>query len=139
MTMLNDLMAITKGAEFTDHSNSYMQRIRIMFPNGYGASIIKGDGSYGVELAVITDEGLCYDTDITDDVIGNIENLEELINMHKKIGPDDYVIDAGANYDIISGTQRKWKLVIPKDVYIEDVIEDLKNFRFTFDGEDEDE
>ena len=49
------------------------------------------------------------------------------------------MIDAGANYDIVSGTQRKWKLVIPKDVYIEDVIEDLKNFTFTFDGEDEDE
>ena len=54
--------------------------------------------------------------------------------MHEKIGPNDYVIDAGANYDIVSGTQRKWKLVIPKDV-----IDDLKNFRFTFDGEDEDE
>ena len=59
--------------------------------------------------------------------------------MHKKIGPNDYVIDAGANYDIISGTKSKWKLVIPKDVYIEDVIEDLKDFTFTFDGEDEDE
>ena len=44
MTMLNELMAITKGAEFTDHSTADMQRIRIMFPNGYGASIIKGDG-----------------------------------------------------------------------------------------------
>ena len=59
--------------------------------------------------------------------------------MHKKIGPDDYVVDAGAKYDIVSGTQSKWKSVIPKDVYIEDVIEDLKDFRFTFDGEDEDE
>ena len=59
--------------------------------------------------------------------------------MHKKIGPDDYVIDAGANYDIISGTKSKWKLVIHKDVYIEDVLEDLKDFTFTFDGEDEDE
>ena len=85
MTMLNDLMAITKDAKFTDHSNSHMQRIRIMFPNGYGASIIKGDGSYGVELAVITDEGLCYDTDITDDVIGNIENLEELNGYLERI------------------------------------------------------
>ena len=72
MTMLNDLMAITKGAEFTDHSDSYIQRIRIMFPNGYGASIVKGEGSYGTELAVITSEGLCYDTEITDDVIGYI-------------------------------------------------------------------
>ena len=78
MTMLNELMAITKDAEFTDRSDADMQRIRIMFPNGYGASLIKGDGSYGLELAVITAEGLCYDTDITDDIIGNIENLEEL-------------------------------------------------------------
>ena len=85
MTMLNDLMAITKGAKFTDHSNSYMQRIRIMFPNGHGASIIKGDGSYGTELAVITAEGLCYDTEITDDVIGNIENLEELNGYLERI------------------------------------------------------
>ena len=133
MTMLNDLMAITKGAKFTDHSDSYMQRIRIMFPNGYGASIIEGDGSYGVELAVITAEGPCYDTDITDDVIGNIENLEELNGYLERIKALPSI------YDIVSGTQRKWKLVIPKDVYIEDVIEDLKNFRFTFDGEDEDE
>ena len=85
MTMLNDLMAITKDAKFTDHSNADMQRIRIMFPNGYGASIIKGDGSYGTELAVITAEGLCYDTDITDDVIGNIENLEELNGYLERI------------------------------------------------------
>ncbi len=85
MTMLNDLMAITKGAEFTDHSDSYIQRIRIMFPNGYGASIVKGEGSYGTELAVITSEGLCYDTEITDDVIGYIENLEELNGYLERI------------------------------------------------------
>ena len=85
MTMLNELMAITKGAKITDHSHAYMQRIRIMFPNGYGASIIKGDGSYGVELAVLSDEGVCYDTEITDDVIGNIENLEELNGYLERI------------------------------------------------------
>ena len=85
MTMSNELMAITKGAEFTDHSTADMQRIRIMFPNGYGASVVKGVGSYGVELAVITSEGLCYDTDITDDVIGNIENLEELNGYLERI------------------------------------------------------
>ena len=85
MTMLNELMAITKGAKFTDRSDAYMQRIRIMFPNGYGASIIKGDASYGVELAVITAEGPCYDTEITDDVICNIENLEELSGYLERI------------------------------------------------------
>ena len=85
MTMLNELMEITKDAKFTNHSDSRMQRIRIMFPNGYGASIIKGDGSYGVEMAVITDEGPCYDTDITDDVIGNIKDLEELNGYLERI------------------------------------------------------
>ena len=85
MTMLNELMEITKGAKITDHSTADMQRIRIMFPNGYGASVVKGVGSYGVELAVITSEGLCYDTDITDDVIGNIENLEELNGYLERI------------------------------------------------------
>ena len=34
---------------------------------------------------MITDEGLCYDTDITDDVIGNIENLEELNGYLERI------------------------------------------------------
>ena len=45
-----------------------------VFPNGYGASVIN-DG-YGresglFELAVLDSDGhLCYDTEITDDVIG---------------------------------------------------------------------
>ena len=51
----------------------------VFFSNGYGASVIKGRGSYGsrdnlYELAVVKTEGdswdLCYDTPITDDVIG---------------------------------------------------------------------
>jgi hypothetical protein len=51
----------------------------VFFSNGYGASVIKGRGSYGsdkdlYELAVVKTEGdswdLCYDTHITDDVIG---------------------------------------------------------------------
>lgn len=70
---------------FEDHSNSYLKRYRVFFDNGYGASIIKGVGSYGVELAVITREGLCYDTDIADDVIGNIESMDDLIGYLKRI------------------------------------------------------
>lgn len=50
-----------------------------LFPNGYGASVIKGFGTYGdeddlYELGVLKSEGddsyLCYDTEITSDVIG---------------------------------------------------------------------
>lgn len=61
-----------------------------MFPNRYGASVIKHSGSYGhqddlFELAVLKDgEGLCYDTPITDDVIGRLDN-QEVLDLLKKI------------------------------------------------------
>ena len=61
-----------------------------MFPNGYGASVIKHRGSYGseddlFELAVLKDgEGLCYSTPITDDVIGWLDN-QEVLDLLKKI------------------------------------------------------
>jgi len=46
------------------------------FDNGYGASVVKHDASYGgkqglYEIAVLDSTGdLCYSTPITDDVIG---------------------------------------------------------------------
>lgn len=50
---------------------------RYVFPNGYGVSVIRGLGSYGnerglYELAVCVgpNQHLCYDTPITDDVLG---------------------------------------------------------------------
>lgn len=52
------------------------------FENGYGASVIRNNMSYGHELglwelAVIKNYGdywdLCYDTEITDDVIGYLD------------------------------------------------------------------
>jgi hypothetical protein len=61
------------------------------FPNGYGASVIVGGIAYGnedapYELAVIkfrTDRDgfdLCYDTPITDDVVGH-QTGEDIINL----------------------------------------------------------
>jgi len=53
--------------------------------NGYGASIVNHVGSYGTELAVITFDregistfNLVYDTPVTNDVIGHIEDFDEL-------------------------------------------------------------
>ena len=54
------------------------------FENGYGASVVFHSHSYGIELAVAKfkseeniEWGLCYDTPITNDVIGHL-NQEEL-------------------------------------------------------------
>ena len=82
---MRDIAEYISDCEFEDRSDERMRRIRVYFKNGYGASIIHGAGSYGVELAVITRDGLCYDTDIADDVIGNIETKEELIGYLKRI------------------------------------------------------
>ena len=67
------------------------------FENNYGASVIKTTGSYGHEkglweLAVIffTDREhyeLCYETDITDDVIGYLilDEVDRILSKIKKI------------------------------------------------------
>lgn len=66
---------------------------RFRFENGYGASVIKHWGSFGFEedkfeLAVLwwngLDHGLCYDTEITDDVIGHLTN-QEVMDILRKI------------------------------------------------------
>lgn len=64
------------------------------FPNGYGASVIKGPGTYGYEkdlweLAVLKEESpdewdLCYDTAITADVEGYL-SVEEVKSLLEKI------------------------------------------------------
>lgn len=77
--------------KFKDHPNGYGGVIsRILFDNGYGASIIKTPSSYGgneglYELAVTDLHGqLTYDTPITDDVIGYLSE-EEVSEVLKKI------------------------------------------------------
>ena len=51
------------------------------FPNGYGASVIRHVYSYGFEdglweLGVLKDGDLCYDTEITEDVLGYLSDDE---------------------------------------------------------------
>lgn len=57
-----------------------------LFDNGYGVSVIKHDGSYGgkqglYELAVLKEGDICYDTEITNDVIGHLtpESVTEIM------------------------------------------------------------
>jgi hypothetical protein len=67
-------------------------RYRFKFDNGYGASVIKNWGSYGSrkdqwELAVTKydgdDWGLCYDTEITDDVLGYLTDDEVRVYLKR--------------------------------------------------------
>ena len=50
----------------------------VEFDNGYAASVICNEHSYGghsgrFEVAVLRDGDLCYDTPITSDVIGHLD------------------------------------------------------------------
>ena len=68
--------------------NGGTQRI-YKFPNGYGASVIRHQGSYGFknglwELAVLDSSGdLCYSTPITDDVIGHLSDEEVILKLNE--------------------------------------------------------
>ena len=69
--------------EYLVETNNHMEGIQKVykFPNGYGASVIRHKGSYGYskglwELAVLEDGELCYDTEITNDVIGHLNDPE---------------------------------------------------------------
>ena len=83
----NDLRFVAK-----EHGLGGSQAI-VFFPNGYGVSIITGYGAYGgdkglYEIAVLKGtEGkssLCYDTPITDDVIGHL-SPNDVTDYLKKI------------------------------------------------------
>lgn len=64
--------------EKTDLPDMNGYQLVYKFDNGYGASVIKHDMSYGgknglYELAVLDKDGaLCYTTPITEDVVGHL-------------------------------------------------------------------
>lgn len=82
----------------TDMYNGSAMQHLYWFSNGYGASVIQNcyskgykDGLY--ELAVLKDDGLCYDTPITSDVIGylsaddvaeHLQRIEKLPDLQKE-------------------------------------------------------
>jgi len=70
------------------------EQVIVRFPNGYGASIIKGLGTYGLELAVLKFTGSNpYDFDlipyvpVTEDVLGYLDSrtLNRALKKIKKI------------------------------------------------------
>ena len=66
------------------------ERHEYHFENGYGASVINNEHSYGLELAVLERNNknkwnLTYLTPITDDVVGFIDEKEELKKLLEDI------------------------------------------------------
>jgi hypothetical protein len=68
--------------KFQDHTLVGRKQCIVQFPNGYGASIVQGEHTYGgkdglYEIAVFgKDGGITYDTPITDDVLGYLSEEE---------------------------------------------------------------
>ena len=84
MKTFNDIIFKTNpmGADFGITS-------RTEFDNGYGISVVKSPYTYGgdkglYELAVFKDGEICYDTPITDDVIGYLRP-EDVTDVMAKI------------------------------------------------------
>jgi hypothetical protein len=83
-------MKTFKDLQFEPHPMGGGVISRITFANGYGASVVKGDHTYGgrdglFELAVLDSNGsLCYSTPITDDVIGYLRP-EDVTDVMEKI------------------------------------------------------
>ena len=78
-----------KDLEFTSLDTDFLsgKKSRIQFDNGYGASVVSHNFSYGgkqglYEIAILDNEGdICYDTPITNDVIGHLteEDVTEVL------------------------------------------------------------
>ena len=77
---------------FEPHPNWDGVQAKYFFDNGYGVSVIKSSNSYGgseglYELAVLQgleeDWKICYDTPITDDVMGYLttEDIDTVLNQ----------------------------------------------------------
>jgi hypothetical protein len=87
-------MATFQDLEFHELGNEgYGIRAAIKFDNGYGASVIRTENSYGnelglYELAVLDKHGdLTYDTPITDDVLGRLteDDVTEVLQQIQEL------------------------------------------------------
>ena len=81
MKKFKDLVFERRDDPFGGHASL------LEFDNGYSVSVIYGGSSYSTtgtyELAVLKDNAVCYDTPITDDVLGHQSKAEVTAIMAK--------------------------------------------------------
>ena len=89
--MYDNVERFRENLKDTNYVNGGVQHV-YSFPNGYGASVVKHDFSYGGkqglwELAVLEGEDICYTSGITDDVIGHLSwvNVEKILGEIKSL------------------------------------------------------
>jgi hypothetical protein len=78
---------VFKELNFQVHPMGIGNQCIVQFPNGYGASIVKGEHTYGgkdglYEIAIFGKDGeISYSTPITDDVLGYLseEDVEKTL------------------------------------------------------------
>ena len=86
-------MKTFKDLKFKQHPSADGIISRITFENGYGASVVRHEYSYGgkdglYELAVLNSDGeLCYDTPVTNDVIGYLrpEDVSDVLTKIQQL------------------------------------------------------
>lgn len=83
---------VFEDLKFGDNRAGMNRQATTFFPNGYGVSVVIGPHTYGgpkglYELAVLKgteeDHSLCYDTPITDDVMGCLSPVDVTELLHK--------------------------------------------------------
>lgn len=82
---LYEILEDSVNYEITEYLGGY--HIKVEYPNGYGASIAKHDSSYGRsedlwELAVLHNGEIAYNTSITSDVVGYLDDDEVVSFCH---------------------------------------------------------
>ena len=84
---------VFKELNFEPHRMGMGKQCIVLFPNGYGASIVQSEHTYGgrdglYELAVFGKDGhISYDTPVTDDVLGYLseEAVEKTLTDIKNL------------------------------------------------------
>ena len=84
-------MKAFKDLKFKKHPNfgigGFREQAEMKFKNDYGVSVITGgygNDSAPYEVAVLYKDGLCYDTPITDDIIGYLTE-DGVTDIMKKV------------------------------------------------------